>query len=470
MYENVFLLFKVRKQKLLLSLSYGDSVCMNIFEIDISYLNNNYSSIETFFAGAIQAFSFAIPVSVPLLICLRRLLVEGIPAGIASYLGTTLGQTFFIFMVLGGFREYIQFWYDWEPVLYLIGMLLTLKVLFSFYIESRLKRPSLLNTKTLFSFCGVNFILVICNPVNAINLSRFITNNDLIGMDLVLPIYLLGFFTSLLSFSCLFGLGFYFLRNWLLLVSVKPYSLFMKPVNQGLVIFSLALIFNATGKLTWQLFTYHTAESIVNSDKPLRKFPVFDTGTRCRDRPISVSSRFPLKVLIQRRTWMNKPPLTKNQEEQVYFRYNIHIVNRFSDWVRKINFTSRTPFVNKNTPEQIRRLKQVKSDYLTLNSIIQENTNSKGLKRDTPNRGKGKPPASYTLDTPVVLAGTEQIDLTKSSTPNYLHPDLLAEKQNVQFMSLNPLTLDSFHHPFRFTSEGKYTNSNLIQIIDKNGR
>ena len=55
---------------------------MNIFEIDISYINNNYSSIETFLAGAVQAFSFAIPLSVPLLICLRRLLVEGIPAGI----------------------------------------------------------------------------------------------------------------------------------------------------------------------------------------------------------------------------------------------------------------------------------------------------------------------------------------------------------------------------------------------------
>ena len=80
---------------------------MHIFEIDISYLNNQYSSTETFFAGVTQAFYFAIPVSVPLLICLRRLLVEGIPAGIASYLGNSVGQTFFLFMILGGSREYI---------------------------------------------------------------------------------------------------------------------------------------------------------------------------------------------------------------------------------------------------------------------------------------------------------------------------------------------------------------------------
>ena len=101
---------------------------MNIFEIDISYINNNYSAIETFLAGAVQAFSFAIPLSVPLFICLRRLLVEGIPAGVVSYLGNSVGQTFFLFLVLAGFRDVIQFWYDWEPVLYLFDEPIELKI------------------------------------------------------------------------------------------------------------------------------------------------------------------------------------------------------------------------------------------------------------------------------------------------------------------------------------------------------
>jgi hypothetical protein len=435
---------------------------MHIFEIDISYLNNQYSSTETFFAGVTQAFYFAIPVSVPLLICLRRLLVEGIPAGIASYLGNSVGQTFFIFMILGGSREYIQFWYDWEPVLYIIGLLVTLKILFSFYLESRLRRPTALDQKTLFSFFILTFILVICNPVNAINLTGFVTNNNILSVDEPLLLYLLGFFLSLTGLSILFGFGFYLIRNWLLVILIKPYSMFMKAVNRGLVIFSLALIFNATGKLAWELFTYYPAEKVLTSEmflgtkpaEPLRKFNPLDFGIRSRNRPISVYSRFPLKVLIQRRVWMNKPPLTASQENQVYFRYNIHCVNQFSDWMSKLSFTTRTPFINKNTPEQIRRLQQVKADYLELNKIVQTRLPSP---TEPANRWKGKPPANYTQ---------EQRDLTNALNSPYLHPDLMDENKPFLPNSKNYMDFDSFHNPFRFTAEGKYTNASLIKKID----
>ena len=431
---------------------------MNIFEIDISYINNNYSSIETFLAGGVQAFSFAIPLSVPLLICLRRLLVEGIPAGIVSYLGNSVGQTFFVFLILGGFRDVIQFWYDWEPVLYLSGLLLTLKVLFTFYLESRLKRPTLVGSKSLAGFFGLQVLFVLGNPVNAINLSGFITNNELLGMEGSLTLYLLGFFVSLWGFSTLFGFGFYLARNWFLVVSVKPYSLFMQTINRGLVIFSLALMFTATGKMAWELFIYHPIEKLAQADtflgtksqEPLRKFNPLDFGIRSQNRPVPVSTHFPLKVLIERRLWMNKPPLTKSQEEQVYFRYNIHIVNRISEWARQFSFSNRTPFTEKNTPEQIRRLQQVKADYVAVNVILQEEK-SKDLKL-VPNGWKGKPPASY---------AQEQVDLYASKSPIYLHPDL-APKSGVDN---EPAKVDynSFHQPFRFTSNGKYTNAPLIE-------
>ena len=431
---------------------------MNIFEIDISYINNNYSAIETFLAGAVQAFSFAIPLSVPLFICLRRLLVEGIPAGVVSYLGNSVGQTFFLFLVLAGFRDVIQFWYDWEPVLYLVGLLLTLKVLFTFYSESRLKRPTLLDSKTLVQFFGIQILFVISNPVNAINLSGFITNNELLGMDGYLPVYLLGFFISLWGWSTLFGLGFYFIRNWLLVVSVKPYSLFMQPVNRGLVIFSLGLMFTATGKMAWELFTYHPIEKVIQADtflgtksqQPLRKFNPLDFGIRSQNRPIPVATHFPLKVLIQRRVWMNKPPLTKSQEEQVYFRYNIHIVNRISEWARQFSFANRTPFIEKNTPEQIRRLQQVKNDYIAVHSLIQD-SKDKGLKT-VQNGWKGNPPASYTQ---------EKVDSYASKSPLYLHPDLISKSSEEN--NTKKIDYGSFHQPFRFTSEGKYTNAPLIE-------
>jgi len=436
---------------------------MNIFEIDISYINNNYSSIETVLAGAVQAFSFAIPLSVPLLICLRRLLVEGIPAGIVSYLGNSVGQTFFLFLVLAGFRDVIQFWYDWEPVLYIAGLFLTLKVLFTFYLESRLKRPILVDPKTLAGFFGLQVLFVMGNPVNAINLSGFVTNNELLGIStqgVPLTLYLLGFFISLWGWSTLFGLGFYLARNWFLVVSVKPYSLFMKPVNRGLVIFSLTLMFTATSKMAWELFTYHPVENIVQADsflgtkskQPLRRFNPLDFGIRSQNRPIPVATHFPLKVLIQRRMWMNKPPLTKSQEEQVYFRYNIHIVNRAAEWMRQLSFANRTPFAEKNTPEQIRRLQQVKTDYIAVHSMIQEGK-EKALK-SVPNGWKGKPPTSYTQ---------EKVDSSASNSRLYLHSDLISESEKE--IHTPKVDFGSFHQPFRFTSEGKYTNAPLIEKI-----
>ena len=430
---------------------------MNIFEIDISYINNNYSSIETFLAGVTQAFSFAIPLSVPLLICLRRLLVEGIPAGIVSYLGNSVGQTFFLFLVLGGFRSVIQFWYDWEPVFYLIGLLFTLKVLFTFYLESRLKRPTTVDLKTLSGFFGLQVFFVLGNPVNAVNLSGFITNNEILSMEGSLLLYLMGFFISLSLWSIVFGFGFYLIRNWFLVLSVKPYSLFMQPINKGLVISSLALIFTATGKIAWELFTYHPIEKVLQADtflgttsaEPLRKFNPLDFGIRSQNRPIPVSTHFPLKTLIQRRIWMNKPPLTKSQEEQVYFRYNIHIVNRISEWARQFSFSSRTPLTQRSTPEQIRRLQQVKTDYLSVQSMVQEQKN-KNLKT-VPNGWKGKPPASYTV---------RNADFMKQESSLYLHPELLGDE-----ISESSFDYDSFHQPFRFTSKGKYTNAPLIEKI-----
>jgi len=70
---------------------------------------------------------------------------------------------------------------------------------------------------------------------------------------------------------------------------------------------------------------------------------------------------------------------------------------------------------------------------------------------------KGKPPSNYTQ---------EQRDLTSSLNSPYLHPDLMDENKPFLPNSKNYMEFDSFHNPFRFTAEGKYTNSSLIKKID----
>ena len=397
---------------------------MNIFEIDISYINNNYSSADVFFIGLTHAFSFAIPFSPPLLICLRRLLVQGIPSGIVSFLGTAVGQTLFTAFLLFGFRDIIQFWYDWEPVLYLIGVVLSLSILFNFFNDSRLKVLNSVSGAKLASFFVQNLVLVFLNPVSAINTSRFITNQEILGLNATF-VYLSSFFIGVFGFSCLFGFLFYLLRNWLFVVSLKPYTAFMRPINKGLVIISISLILNVTAKFTWHLFLQHPGESFLNNieivegflpvqaskETSIRKFPVFDSNIKNRERHLPVFRHFGVDSLKQQRVWANKPPLTESQLETVYFRYNIHIVNKLSDWVNKTRFNSRTPFVDQSTPEQIKRLKQVKSDYLQIQSAIK----TPSLNQQVQNKGKGNPVIGY---------AQEKLISADSPTSNYLHPDL----------------------------------------------
>jgi hypothetical protein len=109
---------------------------LDFFEVDLSYLENNYSLFDTFFLGFTYSFAMALPFSPPLLICLRRMVIQGIRIGLSAYLGTAIGYTFFFSLLFFGARDFIQFWYDWEPVFYVIGIALSCKILFAFYNEA----------------------------------------------------------------------------------------------------------------------------------------------------------------------------------------------------------------------------------------------------------------------------------------------------------------------------------------------
>jgi hypothetical protein len=377
---------------------------MNVFEIDTSYINNNYSSISIFLDGLSNSFLLALPMSVPLLICLRRLLVQGIPAGISCYFGTAVGQTFLTFLILFGFSDFIQFWYDWEPLLYFIGMIISVKLLFQFYTDARLKSETILRIPKLLSIAFTNFIIVLFNPVGILNISTLVTTQQFIN-DQQITFYLLSFFIGLFCFSCLFGFVCYLLRNWFLVFSLKPYVAFMQPINKFIVFGSFSLILSVTTTFTWQLFLQHPIEKLFNNIQTLesfllkkeianfqnlREFPMFDSNIQGGEH-LLVSRHFPIDSLQQRRIWANKSPLTESQLETVYFRYNIHFVNKLSDFIHKKRFEIRKPLSNKETPEQLKRLKQVQKDYLNLQLITSADLDKKfGFNgREILNRGKG---------------------------------------------------------------------------------
>jgi hypothetical protein len=84
--------------------------------------------------------------------------------------------------------------------------------------------------------------------------------------------------------------------------------------------------------------------------------------------------------------------------------------------------------------------------------MIQEGK-EKALK-SVPNGWKGKPPTSYTQ---------EKVDSSASNSRLYLHSDLISESEKE--IHTPKVDFGSFHQPFRFTSEGKYTNAPLIEKI-----
>jgi hypothetical protein len=415
---------------------------LDFFEVDLSYLENNYSLFDTFFLGFTYSFAMALPFSPPLLICLRRMVIQGIRIGLSAYLGTAIGYTFFFSLLFFGARDFIQFWYDWEPVFYVIGIALSCKILFAFYNEApaslveydmldkygiKSKKTSPFTLGKMISVSSLNFALVLCNPVSLISTSRFILNPNISKLDSPI-LFLVSFFVGFLCFSSIFGFLFYFLRNYLVSyknwqnlsfssdldqgnetdlikrsLTFKTFLLrFINPFNQWVVIGSLSLILTSTAKWSWQIFFQYPVENLFTSIQSvsgslpidfskfdgIRNFPDCDTNIQNRDRPGYVFRHFPVDSLIQHRIWEEKQPLTEPQLEDIYFRYRTHRINKLSEIVDLVKFTQRTPLSDRSTPEQIQHLKEVKRNY----NELHENNFSP---RTSLNKGKGFPNLSY---------------------------------------------------------------------------
>ena len=74
--------------------------------------------------GFLNAFFLALPLSVPQLIGIRRWLIQGSVAGLSSVIGFRLGQTLFFAAILLGLRFLIIPWLSYEPLTYIIGIVL----------------------------------------------------------------------------------------------------------------------------------------------------------------------------------------------------------------------------------------------------------------------------------------------------------------------------------------------------------
>lgn len=81
------------------------------------------------FVGFLNSFFFCLPISCAHIICARRLLIQGIPAGLAAGFGTVLGQWWFAACILFGIRSFIIPWFSLEPFNLIVGICLILNII-----------------------------------------------------------------------------------------------------------------------------------------------------------------------------------------------------------------------------------------------------------------------------------------------------------------------------------------------------
>ena len=118
-----------------------------------SYTNNK------FFLGFVNSFFLCLPLSVGHIISLRRLLIQGLPAGIFSSLGTICGQILLLICILFGGRFFITPWFNFQVVNYFFGLWLVLKTVYEMCHERSIRIIEKSNLATLAKIFLLNFIL-----------------------------------------------------------------------------------------------------------------------------------------------------------------------------------------------------------------------------------------------------------------------------------------------------------------------
>lgn len=227
------------------------------------FLHNPVSTIFTFLEtpkyvnnklvlGFLNSFFFCLPISCAHIICARRLLIQGLPAGIASGLGTILGQWWFATCILFGLRSFIIPWFSCEPLNFIIGFCLLLNIIHemthqrSFNIintkdKTKLVRIFLLNLTLSWTeqSCFFQYFGNLTFGPEPTALEIFSSNTE-IQSFLINGSYLLGLLAGSFLFTGLFG--FLSIRSSNFIYPLFKYTLsrWINLLNFGLISLTIA--------------------------------------------------------------------------------------------------------------------------------------------------------------------------------------------------------------------------------------
>ena len=118
-----------------------------------SYINNK------FLLGFFNSFFLCLPLSVAHIISVRRLLIQGLAAGISSNLGTICGQVLLLICILFGGRFFISPWFNFQVLNYFFGVYLVLNIVYDMAHERSIRIIDISNKSLLIKIFLLNFAL-----------------------------------------------------------------------------------------------------------------------------------------------------------------------------------------------------------------------------------------------------------------------------------------------------------------------
>ncbi len=194
----------------------------------LTFLETPALSNNRFLIGFSNSFFTCLPISCSSLICIYRLMINGIPAAFFSLLGNILGQSCFLICVLFGLRSFIIPWFSLEPLNYIIGLYIVLNIIFQSLQKRSWKQIQFSEKNRLFFVFLTHFLLIwteqpsIYQHIGNLTISsdstilETLTSNQNLNFFISHSFYLFGFIVGSFLFSILFGVGILKIRSFLL--------------------------------------------------------------------------------------------------------------------------------------------------------------------------------------------------------------------------------------------------------------
>lgn len=198
-----------------------DNPVLNFF----AFLEEPAYKDSKLFVGFLNSFFACLPISAAHLLTARRLLIQGIPAGVAAGSGIVVGQCWFVACVVLGLRGLIVPWLSLEPLNYVLGVGLLVHVVYQITHERRILLVKWTDRGELIQYFVLSFLLMWCEQSSIFQylgnltvdaaptaLDTFSSSNG--GNSLLIDgSYVLGFIFGSCFFTIAFGWGSFLLRD-----------------------------------------------------------------------------------------------------------------------------------------------------------------------------------------------------------------------------------------------------------------